>query len=59
MARLRLSGWLDDDKTDIRAENRSRATHGTISVKYIRKEKVKEMEEYGYCYVNQPNERMV
>jgi hypothetical protein len=59
MKRFRLNGYYDEGKTMVKVECRSRAKHGTMDTKYIRKEKLKEMEECGYAYVNRPYEFMV
>jgi hypothetical protein len=59
MKRIKLIGWFSEEKQNIKAEHRATATHGTIDKAYIRREKIKEMEENGFAYVNKPIEFMV
>ena len=67
MARLRLTGfcgywkkgeWIEF-KEIIKCEHRESARSGSIETRFINKAKIKELEEYGYAYVNKPIEFMV
>lgn len=58
MARIKLSGYYDEGKILICCQNVKSMKSGTIDTRYISKVKIKEMEEYGYAYVNQPSERV-
>lgn len=56
--RLRLEklDWSDESyKAEIRAIGKT----GIINKKYLSPEKIKEVEEYGYAYCNQPKERVL
>jgi hypothetical protein len=57
--RIRLGGWYSEDKQSIKAEIRKLAKHGTIDKAYVSKEKIKEMEDYGYAYINKGKEFIV
>ena len=57
--RIRLNGWYDNDKTTLKVEHHPTGSKGTVERRFVRKEKIKELEEFGYAYTNLPKEYIV
>ena len=55
--RIKLTGWFSDDKVSIKVTGKG--WHKTIDKSYIKEDKIKEMEEYGYAYCNRDKSLLV
>jgi hypothetical protein len=57
--KMKITGYVSEKKLNVKAMSVATLKRGTIETRFIRKEKLAEMEDCGFAYINRPKEYLV